>query len=188
MAMMDVRMEALVCGSDGATLGRIWAMVLVEQGRDILLAQVLVEGGAFERDTLLPFALLARSSGQRIVLTVTKPEALAWSASMPVDGGVRLDRADPVWALDGRLGQLRGCYVDEAGTVSDLLVNDELAHQLGLISIRALDELAPHRIQLRSRISELGELLRPTQALYEPVELRGEAERAAHGQAVAGAH
>ena len=72
MATMDVRMEALVCGNDGLALGRVWAMLLVEQGRDILLAQVLVAGGAFERDTLLPFALLARSSGQRIELTVAK--------------------------------------------------------------------------------------------------------------------
>ncbi len=188
MAMMDVRMEALVCGSDGTTLGRVWAMVLVEQGRDILLAQVLVAGGALERDALLPFALLARSNGQRLDLTVTKTEALAWAATTPLPGGIRLDRADPVWALDGRLGQLRGCYVDAAGTVSDLLVNDELTHQLGLVSIRAIDELAPHRIQLRSRISEMGELLRPTQALYQPVELRSEAERFAHGQAVVGAH
>jgi hypothetical protein len=180
MAMMDVRMEALVCGSDGATLGRVWAMVLVEQGRDTLLAQVLVAGGALERDALLPFALLARSSGQRLELTVTKADALALAATIPVTDGIRMNRADPVWALDGRLGQLRGCYVDEAGTLSDLLVNDEVAHQLGLISVRAIDELAPHRIQLRSRISELGELLRPTQALYQPVELRSEAERASH--------
>src|SRR5215217_5018924 len=114
---MDVRMEALVCGSDGATLGRVSAMVFVERGRDTLLAQVLVAGGAFERDALLPFALLARSSGQRLVLTVTKAEALARATTMPVGGGIRLDRAAPVWALDGRLGQLRGCYVDESGTV-----------------------------------------------------------------------
>src|SRR5688572_30128857 len=81
---------------------------------------------------------------------VAKTEALARAATLPVDAGIRLDRAAPVWALDGRLGQFRGCYVDEAGTAGDLLVNDALADRLGPVSIRASDEFAARRIQPRS--------------------------------------
>lgn len=183
MATMDVRMEALVCGSDGTTLGRVWAMLLARRGRDIALTHLLVAGGAFERDTLLPFALVARSSGQQIALAVTKRVALAGTATVPPDDAIRFDRNDAVLALDARLGRLRGCYVDEAGTVSDLLINDEVAHQLSLVSIRAVDELSPHRMQLGGRISAMGEMLQPIQAQYQPVELRSEAERFAHSGA-----
>lgn len=186
MATMEVRMEALVSGNDGATLGRVWAMLLVRRAREIALVQLLVAGGAFERDSVVPFALLVRSSGQQIELAVTKRAALADVAAAPPDGSVRLDRNDAVFALDARLGHLRGCYVEEAGAVSFLLINDELAHQLSLVSVRAIDALEPHRIQLGSRISALGELLRPSQAFYQPVELRSDAERAAHGHAVTG--
>jgi hypothetical protein len=183
MATMDVRMEALVRGNDGATLGRVWAMLVVKQERDFLLAQVLVAGGAYEIDTFVPFALLARSSGQQLALSVTKGAALAGAAIVPVAGGIRLDRNDPVFAVDARLGHIRGCYVTATGVISDLLINDEVAHQLSLVSMRAVDAISAHQIQLGSRISELGELLKPRQAFYEPVELRSDAERLAHSQA-----
>lgn len=177
MTTMDVRMEAVVCGADGAVLGRVESMVLGKRGRELLLDQVLVAGGAFARDTVVPFALLARSSGQRVVLSVSTSMALAGAACEPVSDSVRLDRNDSVFAVDARLGQLRGCYVEETGAISDLLVNDEIAHQL-----------SPHQIQLGSRISEMGVLPQPAQAQYQPVELRGEAERFAHGDAVALSH
>lgn len=186
--MLDVRMEALVCGSDGATLGRVWAMLLARRGRDTALTHLVVEGGAFECDALLPFALLAESSGQRIALAVTKAGALAGAAPVAPDGAILFDRNDPVLALDARLGRLRGCYVDEAGTISDLLINDEVAHQLSLVSIRAVDELSPHQIQLGGRISAMGEMVQPIQAQYQPVELRSEAERFAHSGAGGRAH
>ena len=90
MTTMDVRMEALVRGNDDATLGRVWAMLMVKWERDFLLA---------------------RSSGQQLELSVTKGTALAGAASVSVAGGIRLDRNDPVFAVDARLGHIRGCYV-----------------------------------------------------------------------------
>jgi hypothetical protein len=183
MTTMDVRMEALVRGNDGATLGRVWAMLLVKWERDFLLAQVLVAGGAYERDTFVPFVLLARSSGQQLELSVAKGAALAGAATGPVAGSIRLDRNDPVFAVDARLGHIRGCYVTDTGVISDLLINDEVSHQLSLVSMRAVDEISAHQIQLGNRISEMGELLKPPQALYAPVELRRDAERLAHSHA-----
>ena len=44
------------------TLGRVWGMLLGTQGRDTVVTHLLVEGGAFERDTLLPFQLVGWSS------------------------------------------------------------------------------------------------------------------------------
>lgn len=188
MTTMDARREAVVCGDDGAVLGRVWSILLIRRGRELLLDQVLVAGGAFARDTLVPFALLARSSGQRVVLSVSTGAAQAGAAREPAAGGVWLDRNDSVFAVDARLGQLRGCYVDETGAISDLLVNDEIAHQLSLVRVRAVDEIGPHRIQLGSRISEMGVLPQPAQAQFQPVESRSEAERFAHGGAVARPH
>lgn len=180
MATMDVRMEALVSGNDGATLGRVWAMLLAKREGAVVLTHVLVAGGAFEQDALLPFALLARSSGQRLELAVAKAAVLAGTWPTPPPASVRLDRNDPVFALDARLGHIRGCYVDAAGVISDLLINDEVSHQLSLVGIRAVDELSPHQVRLRGRVSEMGEMLKPPQAFYQPVELRGDAERFAH--------
>ena len=82
----------------------------------------------------------------------------------PPPASVRLDRNDPVFALDARLGHIRGCYVDEAEGVSDLLINDEVPHQLSLVGIRTVDELSPHQVRLRGRVSEMGEMLKPPQA------------------------
>lgn len=188
MAAMDVRMEATVRGSDGETLGRVWAMLLGKEGRDLLLTHLLVEGGAFERDALLPFALVALSSDQLVQLRVTKADALARAEADGPEGGVEIHRNDPVYAIDARLGHVRGFYVDEAGKISDLLINDEVACRLSMVSIRTLDEITPHRIDLNSRIGAMGELLKPPQAFYQPVELRSEEELFGHGHGAAKQH
>ncbi len=53
-----------------------------------------------------------------------------------------------------------------------------------MTSIRSVDAIEPHRIQIGSRIGAMGELLKPPQAFYEPVELRQDEEllHGAHGQ------
>lgn len=188
MATLDIRMEATVRGSDGETLGRIWAMLLGVQGRDYYLTHFLVEGGALERDALLPFSLIAASSGQEVLLRVTKQEALAGIVSTVPEGSIPLRRNDRVHAVDARLGHIRGFYTDETGKISDILINDEVARQLSTTSIRSVEEIAPHKIQLGDRIAAMGELLKPPQAFYEPVELRSEEELLHHIHGVPGAH
>ncbi len=180
MASMDVRMEAIVVGSDDETLGRVWGMLLGTQGRDTVLTHLIVEGGAFERDTLLPFALVNWSSDQRVILRVRKDEAIASATKEAPEGSIPISRNDPIHAVDARLGHVRGFYVDETGKVSDILINDEVASRLSMVSIRSVDDLLPHRIELNSRIAAMGELLKPTQAFYEPVELRSEEELLGH--------
>lgn len=192
MAVMDMRMEATVRGGDGETLGRVWGMLLGKRERDVILTHLLVEGGAFARDALLPFELVARSSDQEIVLRVPRREALvgtevAEEAEAP-KGTIVLHRNDPIHAVDARLGQVRGFYVDESGKVSDILVNDEVSRQLSTVSIRTVDEINSHRIELNSRIGAMGELLKPPQAFYQPVELRGEEELFGHGHAASKQH
>lgn len=187
MATADVRMEAVVRGSDGEMLGRVWAMLVGKEGRDLLLTHLQVEGGAFQRDALIPFELLARSNGQVIELLVTKAEALARAATAP-EGSVELRRNDPVHAVDARLGHVRGFYVDENGKISDVLINDEVSRQLSMVSVRALDEVSPNRIEVGSRIAAMGELLKPPQAFYEPVELRGEDELLSHSHGATHGH
>jgi hypothetical protein len=181
MATMDVRMEAVVSGSDDETLGRVWGMLLGTQGRDTMVTHLLVEGGAFERDTLLPFQLVGWSSDQRVILRVRKDEALAGATNEAPEGGIPIARNDPIYAVDARLGHVRGFYVDERGVVSDILINDEVASRLSMVSVRSVDDLMPHRIDLNSRIAAMGELLKPPQAFYEPVELRDEEELLGHG-------
>ena len=176
MATADVRMEATVRCNDGAVLGRVWAMLLAKRERDYYLTHLLVEGGAYRRDALLPFELVAVSSGQELLLRVDQEQALARAVSDTPDGSIPMRRNDPVYAVDARLGQLRGVYVDENGKISDLLINDEVARLLSMTSIRSVDAIEPHRIQIGSRIGAMGELLKPPQAFYEPVELRGEEE------------
>lgn len=188
MATADVRMEAVVRGSDGEMLGRVWAMLIGKQGRDLVLTHLQVEGGAFQRDALIPFKLLARSSGQQIELLVTKREAMERAEAAPPEDAVELRRNDPVYAVDARLGHVRGFYVNEEGKISDLLINDEVARQLSMVSIRTVDEIAPNQVQLGTRISAMGELLKPPQAFYEPVELRSEAELFGHGHSAAKQH
>ena len=56
-----------------------------------------------------------------------------------------------------------------------------------VVSIRSVDDLLPHRIDLNSRIAAMGELLKPPQAFYQPVELRDEEELLGHGHH-AGSH
>ncbi|MDP9374579.1 MAG: hypothetical protein M3Q65_19445 [Chloroflexota bacterium] len=181
MATMDVRMEATVRGTDGETLGRVWAMLIAKRDRDVVLTHLLIEGGAFERDALLPFALVGMSSGQEIVLRVSKREALEHAEAREPEDSVLIYRNDPVHAVDARLGHIRGFYADEAGKVSDLLINDEVSRLLSMVSIRAVDEISPHYIQLGSRIGAMGELLKPQQAFYKPVELRRDQELYGHG-------
>ena len=186
MATMDIRMEAVVVGSDDETLGRVWGMLLGQQGRDTVVTHLIVEGGAFERDSLLPFALVGWSSDQRVILRAQKRAAVeATVKDVPADG-IPITRNDPIYAVDARLGHVRGFYVDEGGKVSDILINDEVASRLSMVSIRSVDELAPHRIDLNSRIAAMGELLKPPQAFYEPVELRDEEELLGHHHS--GAH
>ncbi len=184
MATMDVRMEAIVATRDDETLGRVWGMLLMVQGRDTVLTHLLVEGGAFERDTLLPFNLVGWSSDQRVILRVGKIEALANATKEAPEGSVAISRNDPIHAVDARLGRVRGFYVDETGKISDILINDEVASRLSMVGIRSVDELLPHRIDLNSRIAAMGELLKPPQAFYEPVELRSEEEMLGHGHPV----
>jgi hypothetical protein len=43
-----------------------------------------------------------------------------------------------------------------------------------------VDDIEAHRIDLASRIAAMGELLKPPQAFYEPVELRSEEELLSH--------
>ena len=188
MATMDVRMEATVFGSDGESLGRVWSMLLPRRERDYLVTHLLVEGGAFERDSLVPFALVAACSDQRIILRVVKQEAVASTESDAPEGSISLRRNDPVWAVDARLGHIRGFYTDESGKIDALLINDEVASRLSMTNIRSVEAITPHRIQLNDRIAAMGELLKPPQAFYEPVELRDEEEvlHGAHG--VPGAH
>lgn len=183
MATLDVRMEALVRGSDGETLGRIWAMLLAKQGRDYAVTHLLIEGGALERDALLPFELVRDSSDQVLTLKAPKATALAQAVLEPPAGAMLLRRNDPVYAVDARLGHIRGFFVNEAGTISDILLNDEVDCRLSMTSIRAVDTIEPHRIDLWSRISAMGELMKPPQAFYAPVELRSEEEvaHAVHG-------
>ncbi len=185
---MDVRMEAAVRGADGGTLGRVWAMLIAKRDRDVVLTHLLVEGGAFERDALLPFALVGASSGQEIQLRVSKAEALARAEAREPEDSALIYRNDPVHAVDARLGQVRGFYVDEAGKISDILINDEVSRLLSMVSIRAVDEISPHEIQLNSRIGAMGELLKPPQAFYKPVELRREEELFGHGHGSARHH
>ncbi|MGN6561180.1 MAG: hypothetical protein ACTHMJ_24575 [Thermomicrobiales bacterium] len=180
MATMDVRMEAIVRATDGETLGRVWGMVVRVQGRDTLLTELLVEGGAFERDSVLPFSLVGWSSDQQILLRVTKDEALTQTQTGEPADGIILYRNDPVYAVDARLGHIRGFYVDEGGKISDLLINDEVGRRLSMVSIRGVDDIEAHRIDLASRIAAMGELLKPPQAFYEPVELRSEEELLSH--------
>ena len=186
MASMDVRMESIVVGSDDETLGRVWGMLLGTQGRDTVVTHLIVEGGAFERDTLLPFALVNWSSDQQVILRVRKQEAIASTTKDAPEGSIPISRNDPIHAVDARLGHVRGFYVDEAGKVSDILINDEVASRLSMVSIRSVDDLMPHRIELNSRIAAMGELLKPPQAFYEPVELRDEEELLGHHHS--GAH
>jgi hypothetical protein len=188
MATADVRMEATVRCNDGGVLGRVWAMLLEKRERDYFLTHLLVEGGAYRRDALMPFSLIAASSGQEVLLRVNEQEALAAAESGTPEGSIPMRRNDPVYAIDARLGHVRGFYVDETGKISDLLVNDEVARQLSMTSIRSVDAIEPHRIQLGSRIGAMGELLKPPQAFYEPVELRSD-EELLHGlPGVPGAH
>lgn len=183
MATMDVRMEAIVATAGDETLGRIWGMLLGIQGRDTVLTHLLVEGGAFERDALLPFSLVGWSSDQRVVLRGGKAEALANATKEAPEGSLAISRNDPIYAVDARLGHVRGFYVDEAGKISDILINDEVGCRLSMVSIRSVDELLPHRIDLNSRIAAMGELLKPPQAFYQPVELRDEEELLGHAHA-----
>jgi hypothetical protein len=192
MAVMDVRMEAIVRGSDGETLGRVWGMLLGKRERDVVLTHLLVEGGAFARDALLPFEFVGHSSGQELALRVPKGEALTGTEVQAEEeapeGTIVLHRNDPIHAIDARLGQIRGFYADEAGKISDLLVNDEVSRQLSMVSIRAVEEINSHRVVLNSRIGAMGELLKPPQAFYQPVELRGEEELFGHGHGAAKQH
>lgn len=188
MAVMDIRMEAVVRGSDGEALGRVWGMLVGRQGRDYVLTHLLIEGGAFERDSLVPFALIGAVSDQEIRLRVPKREALAGVETGEPEGAIPLYRNDPIYAVDARLGHIRGFYLDEQGKISDLLVNDEVASRLSMTSIRSVDALDPHRIELGSRIAAMGELLKPPQAFYEPVELRSEEELLHSVHGVPGAH
>lgn len=188
MATMDVRMEAIVRGSDDETLGRVWGMILGKRDRDVILTHLLVEGGAFERDALLPFALVGWSSDQQIFLRVTKLDALAGAEQEGPADSAAMTHNDPVYAVDARLGRIRGVYADETGKISDLLINDEVASRLSMVSIRTVDEITPHRIELNSRIAAMGELMKPPQAFYEPVELRSEEELYGHGHGAARGH
>ena len=180
MATMDVRMEAIVRGADDETLGRVWGMLVATQGRDTVLTHLLVEGGAFERDTLLPFRVVAWSSDQQIILRVGKSEARKSAEKATPAGSIEYYRNDPVYAVDARLGHVRGFYVDETGKISDILLNDEVSCRLSMVSIRSVDDMLPHRIDLNSRIAAMGELLKPPQAFYQPVELRDEEEVLGH--------
>lgn len=176
MATFDLRMEARVRAADGVTLGRIWAMLLEKRGRDYAVTHLSIEGGALERDALLPFALVREASDQEVVLAVTKAEALASAVAQAPVGSIPLRRNDPVHAVDARLGHIRGFFVNEAGVLSDILLNDEVDCRLSMTSIRSIDAIEPHRIDLWSRISAMGELMKPPQAFYAPVELRNEQE------------
>ncbi len=185
MAIMDVRMEAVVRGSDDETLGRVWGMIIAQQARDTVLTHLLIEGGATERDALLPFRFVGWSSDQQVILKVSKNEALAGvEREQPADGIV-LYRNDPVYAVDARMGHIRGFYVSDQGKISDLLINDEIGCRLGAVSIRTIDYLESHRIDLNTRVGALGELIKPPQAFYQPVELRSEEELLSHGHAAA---
>lgn len=188
MATADVRMEAVVRGSDGEVLGRVWAMLVGKQDRDLLLTHLQIEGGAFRRDALIPFKLIGRSSGQELALLVTGAEALRYAEEAAPADTVELRRNDPVYAIDARLGHVRGFYVNEAGKISDLLINDEVDRRLSMVSIRTVDEISPNQIELNSRISAMGELLKPPQAFYQPVELRSEEELFGHGHGAARQH
>ena len=181
MATMDVRMEAVVRGSDDETLGRVWGMIIAQQGRDTVLTHLMIEGGAFERDALLPFRFVGWSSDQQIILRVSKTEALAGAESGEPADSIVLFRNDPVRAVDARLGHIRGFYVNEQGKISDLLINDEVASRLSMVSVRTVDYLEPHLIELNTRIGAMGELMKPAQAFYAPVELRSEEELLHHG-------
>ncbi len=183
MVSMDLRMEAVVVGSDQATLGRVWGMILGQAGRDTVVSHLIVEGGAFERDTVLPFSLVSWSSDQQVILRGSKEAALAGATTGTPEGGIPITRNDPIYAVDARLGHIRGFYVDETGKVSDILINDEVASRLSMVSIRSVDDLLPHRIDLNSRIAAMGELLKPPQAFYAPVELRDEEEILQHHSA-----
>lgn len=185
MATMDVRMEAVVRGADDGTLGRVWGMVIAQQGRDTVLTHLLIEGGAFERDITLPFRFVGWSSDQQVILRVGKAEALAGAESGEPSEGIVLYRNDPVHAIDARLGHIRGFFVNEQGKISDLLINDEVASRLSMVSVRTVDYLEPHLIELNTRIGAMGELLKPPQAFYQPVELRSEEELHGHGHAAA---
>lgn len=176
MAIFDLRMEARVRAADGETLGRIWAMLLEKRGRDYAVSHLSIEGGALERDALLPFTLVREASDQEVVLAVTKAEALAGAVDQAPTGSIPLLRNDPVYAVDARLGHIRGFFVNEAGVLSDILLNDEVDCRLSMTSIRSIDGIEPHRIDLWSRISAMGELMKPPQAFYAPVELRNERE------------
>jgi hypothetical protein len=181
MATMDVRMEAVVRGADDETLGRIWGMIIKQEGRDTLLTHLMIEGGARERDAILPFRFVAWSSDQQVILATGKTEALAGAVAEEPAESVVLFRNDPVYAVDARLGHIRGFYVNEQGKISDLLINDEVGCRLGMVSVRTVDYIEPHRIDLNSRIGAMGELLKPPQAFYQPVELRSEEELLSHG-------
>lgn len=183
MAIMDVRMEAVVRGSDDETLGRVWGMIIVQQARDTVLTHLMIEGGAFERDALLPFHFVGWSSDQQVILRVSKSEALAGVERQEPADGIILSRNDPVYAVDARMGHIRGFYVSDQGKISDLLINDQISCCLGAVSIHTVDYLESHRIDLNTRVGALGELLKPPQAFYQPVELRGEEELLGHGHA-----
>ena len=183
MPIMDVRMEAVVRGSDDETLGRVEGMIIAQQGRDTVLTHLLIEGGAFERDAVLPFKFVGWSSDQQVILRATKAEALAGAERGEPAESIVMHRNDPVFAVDARLGRIRGFYVNEQGKINDLLINDEVASRLSMVSIRTVDYLEPHRIELNTRIGAMGELMKPPQAFYAPVELRSEEELLAHGHA-----
>jgi hypothetical protein len=185
MATMDVRMEAVVRGADDETLGRVWGMIIKQAGRDTLLTHLMIEGGAFERDALLPFSYVGWSSDQQVILRVSKDEALAGVERQEPTDGVVLYRNDPVYAVDARMGHIRGFYVGQDGKISDLLINDEIGCRLGAASIRTIDYIEPHRIDLNTRVGAMGELIKPPQAFYQPVELRSEEELLGHGHAAA---
>jgi hypothetical protein len=185
MATMDVRMEAIVRGADDETLGRVWGMIIKQEGRDTLLTHLMVEGGARERDAILPFRFVGWSSDQQVILATSKTEALASALTEEPAESVALFRNDPVYAVDARLGHIRGFFVDEQGKISDLLINDEVASRLSMVSVRTVDYIEPHRIDLNTRIGAMGELLKPPQAFYQPVELRSEEELLGHGHAAA---
>lgn len=185
MATMDLRMEAIVVSSDQQTLGRVWGMLLGSAGRDTVVTHLFVEGGAFERDSLLPFSVVSWSGDQQIDLRTSKDEALSEAVTTAPAGSIAITRNDPVYAVDARLGHVRGFYVDETGKISDILINDEVGCRLVMVSIRSVDDLLPHRIDLNSRIAAMGEMMKPPQAFYAPVELRSEEEILSHHAAAA---
>lgn len=176
MGTLDVRMEALVRGSDGGTLGRVWAMLVAKQGRDYAFTHLSIAGGALERDTLLPFTLIRDASDQVLTLTVPKTAARTSAIAQAPEGSFLLRRNDPVYAVDARLGHIRGFLVNETGVISDILLNDEVDCRLSMTSARSIDSIDQHRIDLWNRISAMGELMKPPQAFYAPVELRSERE------------